>query len=73
MLNVLSGSMSLVGLRPPLPKERARYEPDVCRRLLVKPGVSGLWQVSGRSGLSWEESVRHWTGKAAEEGTPVAM
>jgi exopolysaccharide biosynthesis polyprenyl glycosylphosphotransferase len=58
LFNVLTGSMSLVGPRPPLPEESARYEPDVRRRLLVKPGLTGLWQVSGRSDLSWEEAVR---------------
>jgi lipopolysaccharide/colanic/teichoic acid biosynthesis glycosyltransferase len=58
LFNVLLGSMSLVGPRPPLPREVARYEEHVHRRLLVKPGLTGLWQVSGRSELSWEESVR---------------
>jgi lipopolysaccharide/colanic/teichoic acid biosynthesis glycosyltransferase len=58
LFNVLAGSMSLVGPRPPLPDESARYGPDVRRRLLVKPGVTGLWQVSGRSDLSWDEAVR---------------
>lgn len=58
LLNVLGGTMSLVGPRPPLPLEVAKYEVHVHRRLLVKPGVTGLWQVSGRSDLSWEESVR---------------
>jgi exopolysaccharide biosynthesis polyprenyl glycosylphosphotransferase len=58
LINVLNGTMSLVGPRPPLPREVARYEDHVHRRLLVKPGVTGLWQVSGRSNLSWEESVR---------------
>ncbi|UQX89352.1 sugar transferase [Jatrophihabitans telluris] len=58
LINVLNGTMSLVGPRPPLPREVARYEDHVHRRLLVKPGVTGLWQVSGRSDLSWEESVR---------------
>lgn len=58
LLNVLSGSMSLVGPRPPLPSEVAQYHDDARRRLLVKPGLTGLWQVSGRSDLSWEESVR---------------
>nr|WP_245373689.1 sugar transferase [Crossiella equi] len=58
LFNVLAGSMSLVGPRPPLPEEVARYGPDARRRLLVKPGLTGLWQVSGRSDLSWEESVR---------------
>ncbi|NNG35841.1 sugar transferase [Nakamurella aerolata] len=58
LLNVLGGSMSLVGPRPPLPEEVAKYENHVHRRLLVKPGMTGLWQVSGRSRLSWEETVR---------------
>ena len=58
LLNVLLGTMSLVGPRPPLPREVARYEAHVHRRLLVKPGLTGLWQISGRSDLSWEESVR---------------
>lgn len=58
LLNVLSGSMSLVGPRPPLPLEVEAYESDVRRRLLVKPGLTGLWQVSGRSNLSWQDSVR---------------
>ena len=56
--NVVKGDMSLVGPRPPLPSEVEKYGYDVRRRLLVKPGVTGLWQVSGRSDLSWEESVR---------------
>jgi lipopolysaccharide/colanic/teichoic acid biosynthesis glycosyltransferase len=58
LINVMLGHMSLVGPRPPLPEEVARYGDDVRRRLLVKPGMTGLWQVSGRSDLSWEESVR---------------
>ncbi|WP_226366702.1 sugar transferase [Pseudonocardia sp. ICBG162] len=58
LLNVLGGSMSLVGPRPPLPHEVATYADDARRRLLVKPGMTGLWQVSGRSTLTWEESVR---------------
>lgn len=58
LLNVIKGDMSLVGPRPPLPREVALYPDDVRRRLLVKPGVTGLWQVSGRSDLTWEESVR---------------
>lgn len=57
-LNIFVGSMSLVGPRPPLPTEVAAYEQDVRRRLLVKPGLTGLWQVSGRSNLSWQDSVR---------------
>lgn len=56
--NVVRGDMSLVGPRPPLPDEVARYTDDARRRLRVKPGVTGLWQVSGRSDLSWEESLR---------------
>ncbi|MGH3829545.1 MAG: sugar transferase [Pseudonocardiaceae bacterium] len=58
LFNVLSGSMSLVGPRPPLPEEVASYCRDAQRKLLVKPGMTGLWQISGRSDLSWEESVR---------------
>ncbi|MDX3385863.1 sugar transferase [Streptomyces niveiscabiei] len=58
LFNVLTGSMSLVGPRPPLPEESAVYGPDIRRRLLVKPGLTGLWQISGRSDLSWEEAVR---------------
>ena len=58
LLNILNGTMSLVGPRPPLPSEVAQYGFDVRRRLLVRPGLTGLWQVSGRSDLSWDESVR---------------
>ena len=58
LFNVLGGSMSLVGPRPPLPQEVERYDTSIRRRLLVKPGLTGLWQISGRSDLSWEESVR---------------
>lgn len=58
LFNVLTGSMSLVGPRPPLPEEVACYCRDAQRKLLVKPGLTGLWQISGRSDLSWEESVR---------------
>ncbi|GAA4018392.1 sugar transferase [Allokutzneria multivorans] len=58
VLNVLFGSMSMVGPRPPLAEEVASYGQDARRKLLVKPGMTGLWQVSGRSDLSWEESVR---------------
>jgi len=56
--NVLCGQMSLVGPRPALPSEVEQYGLDAARRLLVKPGITGLWQVSGRSDLSWEDSVR---------------
>lgn len=56
--NVLAGQMSLVGPRPPLPAEVSEYEDAARRRLLVKPGLTGLWQISGRSDLSWQESVR---------------
>jgi len=58
LLNVLRGEMSLVGPRPPLPSEVTRYGFDMHRRFLVKPGLTGLWQVSGRSDLSWDDSVR---------------
>lgn len=58
LFNVLNGTMSLVGPRPPLPEEVEQYDGRVARRMLVKPGMTGLWQVSGRSDLSWEESVR---------------
>jgi exopolysaccharide biosynthesis polyprenyl glycosylphosphotransferase len=58
LFNVFAGRMSLVGPRPPLPEETVTYERAAQRRLLVKPGITGLWQVSGRSDLSWEESVR---------------
>ncbi|MDL4772350.1 MULTISPECIES: sugar transferase [Thermomonosporaceae] len=58
LINVVRGDMSLVGPRPPLPEEVAQYGGDVYRRLVVRPGLTGLWQVSGRSDLTWEESVR---------------
>jgi exopolysaccharide biosynthesis polyprenyl glycosylphosphotransferase len=58
LLNVVGGSMALVGPRPPLPSEVAEYGDEVRRRLLVRPGLTGLWQVSGRSDLPWEEAVR---------------
>jgi exopolysaccharide biosynthesis polyprenyl glycosylphosphotransferase len=56
--NVLVGQMSLVGPRPPLPAEVERYEQHVLRRLYLKPGITGIWQINGRSNLSWEDSVR---------------
>ncbi|QGN59135.1 sugar transferase [Nostocoides sp. HKS02] len=58
LINVARGEMSLVGPRPPLMREVDAYEPDAVRRLRVKPGLTGLWQVSGRSDLSWDESLR---------------
>ncbi len=58
LINVLIGQMSLVGPRPALPEEAARYGDYVRRRLAVRPGITGLWQVSGRSDLPWEEAVR---------------
>ena len=57
-INVLRQEMSVVGPRPPLRREVEAYDDDVQRRLLVKPGVTGLWQVSGRSDLPWEKAVR---------------
>ncbi|WP_169799197.1 sugar transferase [Nocardioides jensenii] len=58
LFNVVLGDMALIGPRPPLPHEVEQYADDVRRRLAVKPGVTGLWQVSGRSDLPWEEAVR---------------
>lgn len=58
LFNVLQGKMSLVGPRPPLPSEVAEYDRFAHRRLLVKPGLTGPWQVSGRSDLSWDDSIR---------------
>lgn len=58
LINIVRGTMSLVGPRPPLPSEVALYDDSARRRLLVKPGLTGLWQVSGRSDLPWEEAVR---------------
>jgi lipopolysaccharide/colanic/teichoic acid biosynthesis glycosyltransferase len=58
LINVFLGDMSLVGPRPALPDEAAKYADHVRRRLVVRPGLTGLWQVNGRSNLSWEESVR---------------
>ena len=58
LMNVLTGTMSIVGPRPPLEREVIQYETHVHRRFLVKPGITGLWQVSGRSNLSWADTVR---------------
>ena len=58
LINVLLGDMSLVGPRPALPREAALYGDHVRRRLVVKPGITGLWQINGRADLSWDESVR---------------
>ena len=58
LINVIKGDMSLVGPRPALPAETAMYASHVRRRLVVKPGMTGLWQVNGRSNLSWDEAVR---------------
>ncbi len=58
LINVVKGEMSLVGPRPPLPVEVAAYDEHTRRRLLVRPGLTGLWQVSGRSDLTWDEAVR---------------
>ena len=57
-INVLKRDMSVVGPRPPLANEVRSYDDYARRRLLVRPGITGLWQVSGRSDLSWEDSVR---------------
>ena len=58
LVNVLRGDMSLVGPRPPLEHEVAQYDDDMTRRLRARPGMTGLWQVSGRSDLSWSEAIR---------------
>lgn len=57
LFNVLVGQMSLIGPRPPLPREYAQYCDEEKRRMSVKPGLSGLWQVMGRSNLTWEETI----------------
>jgi lipopolysaccharide/colanic/teichoic acid biosynthesis glycosyltransferase len=57
LLNVVLGQMSLIGPRPALPSETDQYDDWIRRRLTVKPGMTGLWQVSGRSRLRWHESV----------------
>jgi exopolysaccharide biosynthesis polyprenyl glycosylphosphotransferase len=71
LVNVISGQMSLVGPRPALPREVAQYSSFEMQRLSVKPGITGLWQVSGRSDLAWEAGVRldllyveHWSLRA---------
>ncbi|MFJ7589934.1 sugar transferase [Streptomyces sp. NPDC097617] len=58
LVNVLTGNMSLVGPRPPLPEEVAKYDEVELRRLTVRPGMTGLWQISGRSDLSWDETIQ---------------
>ncbi|WP_068428743.1 sugar transferase [Piscicoccus intestinalis] len=58
LFNVLFGTMSLVGPRPQSQAEVEQYEPDAMRRLHVRPGMTGLWQISGRSNLDWEQSIR---------------
>ena len=58
LFNVLTGEMSLVGPRPPLGREVDLYEPDAAQRLRVRPGMTGLWQISGRSDLDWDQSIR---------------
>jgi exopolysaccharide biosynthesis polyprenyl glycosylphosphotransferase len=57
LLNVIRGEMSLIGPRPALPQETEKYDNLAWRRTAVKPGLTGLWQVSGRSDLSWEKSI----------------
>ncbi len=57
-INVLKGEMSVVGPRPPLPREVEKYERDHLRRLRAVPGITGMWQVSGRSDLDFDDMVR---------------
>lgn len=57
LINVVTGTMSLVGPRPALPDEVARYDELAPRRLMAKPGMTGLWQVSGRSDLAWHDGI----------------
>ena len=57
-INVLKRDMSVVGPRPQVASEVANYDDHARRRLLVRPGITGLWQVSGRSDLSWDDSIR---------------
>ena len=66
--NVLNGTMSVVGPRPPLPSEADKYDLRTRRRLLVRPGITGLWQISGRNDVDYERRVsldawyvRNWT------------
>ena len=59
IINVLRGEMSLVGPRPPLPREVVGYSDVARRRLLVRPGMTGLWQINGRSDLSWDDTIRY--------------
>jgi lipopolysaccharide/colanic/teichoic acid biosynthesis glycosyltransferase len=57
--NVLRGEMSIVGPRPALPREMAGWTPELALRLRVKPGITGMWQVNGRSESSFEDYIRH--------------
>jgi exopolysaccharide biosynthesis polyprenyl glycosylphosphotransferase len=70
IFNVLRGEMALIGPRPALPHELARYDDWSCRRLDVKPGMTGLWQVSGRADLSWDEAV-HFDLEYVDNWDPV--
>lgn len=73
LLNVLWGHMSLVGPRPPLPSEVADYTDAERRRLLVKPGLTGLWQVGGRASLPWQDSVRLDLGYVESWSVPLDL